>query len=91
MFTRHSFLPASLVLALFAASVSAAPRDVKIRSVNFETGILELHNFGAADEPLLDFRFAAGERRAGTGTGAGNGNDYGIVTRCRSVPCAERP
>ncbi len=42
---------------LGAMQVSAASRDVQIRSINFETGIVELFNFGPDNEDLDGYRF----------------------------------
>jgi hypothetical protein len=51
----------------------SAPRDVQMRSVQLETGVVELFNFGAADEPLDGFRFcthsAQGTRRYTSSSG----------------------
>ena len=44
---------------VMAASLSAAERDVQIRSFDFTTGVLELFNFGAADQPLDGWRFCS--------------------------------
>ena len=46
-------------LAFAIQIVSAAPRDIQIRSVNFTTGIIELFNFGTSDEPLDGYRFCS--------------------------------
>lgn len=42
-----------------AAVANAAPTDIQIRSVNFTTRVLELHNFGAATEALDGWRFCS--------------------------------
>ncbi len=41
----------------FASGAFAAPQDVQIRSVNFATGVVQLHNCGAASEALDGYRF----------------------------------
>lgn len=46
-----------LCLTTFAAVASAAPRDVQFRSIDFETNVLELFNFGAGTESLNGWRF----------------------------------
>ena len=48
----------SLLLAL-ASSLTAAPRDVQFRSVDFESSVLELHNFGDDTESLDGWRFCS--------------------------------
>jgi len=42
---------------LAASSAAAAPRDVQIRSIHFATGVIELHNYGAASEALSGWSF----------------------------------
>ena len=44
-------------VALCIASVLAVPRDVQIRSINFQTGQIELFNFGDQQEGLDGWRF----------------------------------
>ncbi len=56
MYTR-TIAVASLVLATGAAQ--AAERDVQIASANFTTGVLELHNCGAEDIDLSEWRFCS--------------------------------
>ncbi len=46
-----------LALAAMSPYALAAPRDVQIRSVDFTTNVVELHNFGAGTEPLDGWRF----------------------------------
>lgn len=55
MFRRLGAAGCAVILAVGAGT--AAERDVQIRSVNFATGVVELHNFGATDEPLDGWRF----------------------------------
>jgi hypothetical protein len=50
------FAPIVAVLAMTTAAV-AAPRDVQIRTIDFATGVIELHNFGAASQSLNGFVF----------------------------------
>ncbi|MCA9310784.1 MAG: hypothetical protein KDA21_06235 [Phycisphaerales bacterium] len=45
------------VITMSAASALASPQDVQIRSVNFSTGVVELHNCGAGSESLVGYRF----------------------------------
>ncbi len=40
-----------------ASAANAAPRDIQFRSVNFATGVVQLHNFGASTESLAGWRF----------------------------------
>ena len=42
---------AALATLAAVASTHAAPRDIQIRSINLETSVVELHNFGDVDEP----------------------------------------
>ena len=49
-------LLALLPLAV-ASHALAAPRDVQIRSVNFATDVIEIHNFGAAAEDIGMYQF----------------------------------
>jgi len=44
---------------LVSASALADARDVQIRSVDFQTGVLELHNFGSEPEALDGWRFCS--------------------------------
>jgi len=44
-------------LAVVAWPASGADRDVQIRSIDFETGVVELFNFGDVDENLSGWRF----------------------------------
>ncbi|MCB9855844.1 MAG: PQQ-dependent sugar dehydrogenase [Phycisphaerales bacterium] len=52
-----------LAITLFTAATlaaqvaAAAPRDVQIREVNFQTGVVQLFNFGAAAESLNGWQF----------------------------------
>ena len=51
-------LPLAIGLLLISASTAgAADRDVQIRTVDFTTGVVELFNFGIADEDLGGWRF----------------------------------
>ncbi|MEO0972441.1 MAG: hypothetical protein AAFX85_05040 [Pseudomonadota bacterium] len=65
------------LLLLAATSLAwAAPRDVQIRSVNFDTGVVELFSFGAADEVLDGYRFCTHDEdqvRRYSSTGGLNG------------------
>ncbi|HPF41315.1 MAG TPA: hypothetical protein P5081_11940 [Phycisphaerae bacterium] len=51
------------LLAIFAATslvaqlAAAAPRDVQIREINIQGGVIELHNFGAGGEALDGWQF----------------------------------
>ena len=53
--------PAGIVVALSvclaARWAEAAPRDVQIRSIDIESGVIELFNFGATDIALDGWRF----------------------------------
>ncbi len=51
--------PRALLSALLVSTLplAAAPRDVQVKSIDFETGLIELHNFGAAVQPLDGWRF----------------------------------
>lgn len=44
---------------LISLSSIALPTDIQIRSVNFNTGVLELYNFGAGTEALDGWRFCS--------------------------------
>ncbi len=46
-----------VTFALVTGAAIAAPRDVQIRSIDFATGVLELHNYGAAAQSLNGFVF----------------------------------
>ena len=48
-----------LLLALATSPLTAAPRDVQFRSVDFENSVLELHNFGEDTESLNGWRFCS--------------------------------
>jgi len=52
---------AVVALAGAAPHASADDRDVKIRSVNFETGVFELHNFGDTDVDLSAWRWCSAD------------------------------
>ena len=56
-----------------AATTVAAPRDIQIRSVNFETQVVELHNCGSSTEDLSGWRFCTHDasvvRRYSSNTG----------------------
>ena len=46
-----------MALAALSPYALAAPRDIQIRSVDFTTNVVELHNFGVATESLDGWRF----------------------------------
>jgi len=52
-------MTAAIGLLVTAGYAIGAPRDVQIRSVNIATGVLELHNYGAATEGLDGWRFCS--------------------------------
>lgn len=55
-------LLSSLAIAIAAFSIgsaSAAERDVQFTSIDFTTEIIELHNFGSADQLLTGWRFCS--------------------------------
>jgi len=52
---------AAFCLLSVAAGAAAEPRDVQIRSVDFETGVIELHNFGDTDESLQFWRWCSAD------------------------------
>ncbi len=54
---RHIVCCACALVLGGVAPSQAAERDVQIRTVYIEAGIIELHNFGLVDEPLDGFRF----------------------------------
>ncbi len=61
---RLFVLPVCTSLVLLAQGLIcqpslAAPRDVQFKSVNFETLVIEVHNFGAAAEPFTNWRFCS--------------------------------
>jgi len=50
--------PATLIsLPEAVAATSVSPREVQIKSIDFENGVIELHNYGAADQALDGWRF----------------------------------
>ena len=57
MKTKLSLFSSCLLLACASSSLTAAPRDVQFRSVDFESSIVELHNFGEDTESLDEWRF----------------------------------
>jgi len=54
----HRALIVSAVAAL-ASSAHAAPRDVQFRTVDLDSGVVELHNFGSTSEDLSGWRFCS--------------------------------
>jgi len=68
-----------VVVAGLTAAAIADDRDVKITSVNFETGVFELHNFGEADVDLSAWRWcSADENEVQKYSGANGLNDVTI-------------
>ena len=57
MLSRKLFFVIPINVALCLASVLAAPRDVQIRSINFQTEEIELFNFGGQQEDLDGWQF----------------------------------
>ena len=58
LFYRCTFVGCCVVSACFMpAAVSGAPRDVQIRSIDFEASTIELFNFGSVAEDLSGWRF----------------------------------
>ena len=55
----HGFGAVLLASALCAAVAGAAPRDVQFASVDFETSVIELHNFGVDTESLSGWQFCS--------------------------------
>ena len=57
----QSLISAAALLLPFAATANAQGnfRDVQFRAVNFDTGVLEVTNFGPADRPLTGWRFCS--------------------------------
>ncbi|MEO1129083.1 MAG: dockerin type I domain-containing protein [Planctomycetota bacterium] len=47
----------ALALLAYAPATMAAERDVQIRSIDFDNGLIELFNFGATDVDLTGWRF----------------------------------
>ncbi|MCA9300392.1 MAG: hypothetical protein KDA28_15080 [Phycisphaerales bacterium] len=50
---------ALFALSLASASSLAGPRDLQMRTIDFEAGTIELHNFGSADIDLAGHRFCS--------------------------------
>ena len=61
MSLRLRSLPLLFLLVLLgsATMASAAPRDVQIVAIDFDTQVIELFNFGATTEPLDGWRFCS--------------------------------
>jgi len=59
--TTNACLLAGAISLAAALPASAAPRDVQIKSVDFETGVIELHNFGDTDESLQFWRWCSAD------------------------------
>lgn len=74
-----SRLAIGLILCSASAAI-AAPRDIQFRSVDLDSGVIELHNFGTTTEDLSGWRFcshdAAVVRRYSSTTGL-NGRSLG--------------
>ncbi|MEM7756103.1 MAG: GC-type dockerin domain-anchored protein [Planctomycetota bacterium] len=53
--------PVAFALALTCglAATASASRDVQVRSIDFETGVLEVFNFGTGDVDLTGWRFCS--------------------------------
>jgi len=49
----------SFSTVFLASPVQAAPRDIQIRSVDFQTGVVELFNFGETDQDLSGWRWCS--------------------------------
>jgi hypothetical protein len=74
---RHALIA---VACLCAGPVSAEPRDVQIRSIDFQAGVIELRNFGTGTEPLDGWRFCSHDEnqiRQYSGTTGLNGRSLG--------------
>jgi len=52
MYPLRTRISTVAVVLLAVASAQASPRDVQLRSVNIQTGVIELHNFGLSAESL---------------------------------------
>ncbi|MEO0479095.1 MAG: hypothetical protein AAF196_06410 [Planctomycetota bacterium] len=52
-------LPLVALTVISSAFAQPDPRDAQIRSVNFDTGVLELFNFGSSDLDLTGWRFCS--------------------------------
>ena len=69
-------LAAIVVPGIATAGVSQPERNIQIRSVDLDTSVLEVHNFGATLQPLDGWRFCShsnAQARRYTGTAALNG------------------
>ena len=55
--SMYSHAAALLLLAVSSTGTVAAPRDVQMSRVDFNSGIVTLHNFGSEDQALDGFRF----------------------------------
>jgi hypothetical protein len=60
IFSKISLAATALLISILISIPSfAVPTDIQIRSVNFNTGVLELYNFGAGIEALDGWRFCS--------------------------------
>ena len=80
-FSIRFFLVIALVLSVSPrclAQSQGSPRDVQIRSINFDTQVLELHNFGIAPIGLDGWRFCTHDEN-GAFHYSSNGGLNGLV------------
>ena len=58
LYVHDPVSPTTLItLPEAVAAATPGPRDIQIKSVDFENGIIELHNFGSGDQSLSGWRF----------------------------------
>ena len=81
---KSSFVIALLGVLMFShplsAQINVPERFVQIRSIDFENGVLELHNFGTNVQPLDGWRFCSHDEnqdRQYSATGGLNGRSLG--------------
>lgn len=55
----HIVLALCVIASLPIQPATAAFRDVQFKSIDFETSVIELHNFGDAAEPFTNWRFCS--------------------------------
>ncbi|MCP4247419.1 MAG: lamin tail domain-containing protein [bacterium] len=73
---RAGAIAAALAVTAIGGGLRAAPRDVQIRTIDIEAGVIELFNFGVASEPLDGWQFCtfdANESFKYTGSAGLNG------------------
>lgn len=49
-----------MAVLICAGSAPASPRDVQLRAIDFETGVLEIYNYGAAAQDLTSWQLCTG-------------------------------